>query len=95
MAASADPRGRAELRKKRRRPFQYDAKIVTELRKPARSCKIADISQTGARLVLDSEDGLPDRFFLLLSQNGAARRNCRIIWQDGATAGVEFVIAQS
>jgi len=95
MAGSADPRGHAESRKERRRAFQYDAKILTELKNPARSCKIADISQTGARLILDSEDQLPDRFFLLLSQNGAARRNCRIIWQDGATAGVEFTNARS
>jgi hypothetical protein len=33
---------------------------------------------------------LPDRFFLLLTPNGAAHRRCRLIWRDGLTFGVKF-----
>ena len=57
---------------------------------PARHCAIADISETGARLVLEIDEELPQRFMLLLSSSGAARRICRVVWRDGMTVGVSF-----
>ncbi|HXX02718.1 MAG TPA: PilZ domain-containing protein [Xanthobacteraceae bacterium] len=88
MVATGNYRNRAELRKKPRRQFHYSAKIVTK-GEPPRSCNISDISHTGARLVLESDDTLPDRFILLLARGGA-RRHCRLIWRTGLTVGVEF-----
>lgn len=49
-----------------------------------------DVSQTGARLVLETNDELPDRFLLLLTRNGGARRSCRVVWRTGVTVGVKF-----
>ena len=94
MTSSANGRDRSDLRKKPRREFHYAARILSGPQDPARRCTIADISETGARLVLDSDDGLPERFFLLLSLNGGARRHCRVVWRNGASVGVEFVGAQ-
>lgn len=34
---------------------------------------------------------LPESFELLLTTNGAVRRNCRLVWQRGEECGVEFV----
>lgn len=85
-------RNRAELRKKPRRQFHYTAKIIAEDAKP-RPCTIADISHTGARLTLETDDPLPDRFVLLLTRNGGARRRCRLVWRTGMTVGVEFAAA--
>jgi hypothetical protein len=90
MAAAGNPRNRAELRKKRRRHFDYRAKILKDKDSPALPCAISDISDSGARLNLKDDVELPDRFFLLLTANGAARRQCRLIWRDGTTVGVKF-----
>jgi len=48
------------------------------------------VSDTGARIVLDVNNELPDRFMLLLSHNGSPRRRCRVVWRNGASLGVEF-----
>jgi hypothetical protein len=90
MVVSGNYRNRAELRKKPRQQFHYNAKIVTDGKEPARKCTISDISQTGARIVLETDSELPDRFLLLLTKNGEARRRCRVIWRTGMTVGVKF-----
>ncbi len=95
MVISGNYRTRAELRKKPRRQFHYSAKIVTDGKGSARTCTVSDISQTGARLVLDSDDELPDRFVLLFTRNGDTRRCCRIVWRTGMTVGVAFTGGQS
>ncbi len=90
MVAAGNNRSRAELRKRRRRHFDYKAKIQKDKDSPAVACAISDISDSGARLNLKDDVELPDRFFLLLTANGAARRHCRLIWRDGLTLGVKF-----
>jgi hypothetical protein len=90
MVVVGNFRNRAELRKKPRRQFHYNASILTDGTSPPRTCAIADISETGARLLLESDSELPDRFLLLLSRNGDARRKCRVVWRNGLAIGVEF-----
>jgi hypothetical protein len=92
MVISGNYRNRAELRKRPRRQFHYTAKIVLDDAEP-RACTISDISHTGARLVLDNDEPLPDRFILLLTRNGGARRRCRVVWRTGVSVGVEFATA--
>jgi hypothetical protein len=89
MAISGNHQNSAELRKKPRRQFHYAAKIVVGDGAPI-SCTIFDVSHTGARLVLENNDKLPDRFILLLATNGGARRDCRVVWRTGQSLGVEF-----
>ncbi|HLN36892.1 MAG TPA: PilZ domain-containing protein [Xanthobacteraceae bacterium] len=81
---------RSELRRKPRRQFHYNAGVLLDGTSPPHPCAIADISQTGARLVLENECELPERFILLLTRGGEARRHCRLVWRDGLAAGVEF-----
>lgn len=90
MVVAGGLRNHAELRKKPRRQFHYDARILTDDKRPPLRCALADISETGARIVLKNECELPERFMLLLTPNGEARRLCRIIWRDGLTLGVDF-----
>jgi hypothetical protein len=90
MVVVGNYRARAELRKKPRRQFHYNASILTEGAQQPYPCAIADISETGARIVLQEERELPERFILLLTRNGDARRHCRLVWRDGTTVGVEF-----
>jgi hypothetical protein len=90
MAVTEKFRGRAELRKKPRRQFQYTARILADGATPPRPCAISDISDGGARLVLNSEADLPEQFVLLLTKEGRARRTCRVVWRSGSIVGVEF-----
>jgi len=90
MVVAGNYRPGAELRRKPRRPIQYSARIFTDKKGPPHACSIFDISESGARIVLAREEELPDRFVLLLSVSGDARRICRVIWRAGLTIGVEF-----
>ena len=58
-----------------------------------RSCVMDDVSQTGARLTVDSSiAGLNlKEFFLLLSSTGLAYRRCSLAWVNGEEIGVTFV----
>jgi methyl-accepting chemotaxis protein len=90
MVVVGNFRAHAEMRKKPRRQFHYNARILIGNDTPPIACSIADISETGARLTLESENQVPDEFVLVLTPKGNPRRQCRVIWRDGLTVGVEF-----
>lgn len=54
------------------------------------SCSIVDVSDTGARIETPQADAVPDRFDLILADNGKPRRDCRVVWRDGTLIGVTF-----
>src|SRR6202171_3493270 len=58
-----------------------------------RACMMIDVSQTGARLLIDgSLEGLDlKEFFLLLSSTGLAYRRCRLVRVAGDQIGVAFL----
>ena len=78
-----------EKRKTPRRPLQHDAWLALgpgELH----DCKLSDVSAAGARIKVEESVTLPDHFMLFLSNNGAARRACRVVWRDAQQIGVKF-----
>jgi hypothetical protein len=58
-----------------------------------RDCLMVDVSQTGARLLIESSlEGLDlKEFFLLLSSTGLAYRRCQLVRVDGNQIGIEFL----
>ena len=90
MVVVGNYRNQAELRKKPRRQFHYNASVLLGAKSVPQPCAIADISATGARIVLATVCELPERFILLLTRSGEARRHCRLVWRNGLAAGVEF-----
>jgi hypothetical protein len=58
-----------------------------------RDCTMIDVSQTGARLLIEgSLEGLDlKEFFLLLSSTGLAYRRCQLVRVDGDQIGVRFL----
>ena len=60
----------------------------------SRSCKLLDVSSTGARVEIEgTTDVLKAReFFLILSSTGLAFRRCEMVWIDGATVGIRFLV---
>jgi len=59
-----------------------------------RACILKDVSATGARLDVEgSTDVLKSReFFMVLSSTGLAFRRCELVWMNGSTVGVHFVL---
>lgn len=53
-------------------------------------CTIADISISGARLLVPRSDAVPDQFELATDLSGGSRR-CRTVWREDGQIGVEFV----
>lgn len=58
-----------------------------------RACKIHDVSETGAKLVIDGvlTDIGQKEFFLVLSATGLAYRHCELAWVNGEFTGVQFL----
>jgi hypothetical protein len=90
MVAVGSNRGKAELRRHARKQFHWRATVMPA-GGPERSCTVTDVSESGARLKIDKPDELPEKFFLLLTSSGKARRLCRVIWRSKKDAGVKFV----
>jgi hypothetical protein len=78
-----------DKRKMRRRPLRYSAWMALDGEK-LHGCVLSDISDSGARLDVEDSSALPERFMLLLSGTGSARRKCRVIWRAPAQVGVAF-----
>jgi PilZ domain len=83
-----------EQRKSRRVVFErgYDAHMMAIDGTWHRACQIEDISETGAKLSVESSiEGLPlKEFFLVLSSTGTAFRRCELAWVNGDSLGVFF-----
>ena len=69
--------------------MSYGARIVLDADE-FYACAIVDISGTGARINVETSDIIPDRFVLLLTGTGAARRNCHVVWRRSRQIGVTF-----
>ena len=80
---------RKDNRRSRRRPLRYSAWMALDS-DALHGCVLADISDTGARIDVEDAKILPDRFMLLLSGTGSARRSCRVIWRSPHQVGVAF-----
>lgn len=93
MVAAGSDRAQRELRKKPRRLLHYRARILVDRNGKSRPCNIVDISESGARIVLETDETLPKRFLLLLASRGGLR-DCRQVWRDGSTLGVEFLAGE-
>ena len=90
MVDKGSDRSQTELRKKPRRQLRYRARILLSKKGQPRPCSIEDISESGARIVLQKAEELPKRFLLLLASRGGARL-CRAVWRDELMIGVEFL----
>jgi hypothetical protein len=53
------------------------------------SCKVRDISETGACLEFAIPLDIPDDFTLLIVSDGI-RRTCNVRWRKGVRIGVDF-----
>ena len=54
-------------------------------------CVLADMSDGGAKLVIDAQTQLPEEFILILSKGAKVHRNCKLSWRKKKFCGVRFV----
>lgn len=78
-----------DKRKARRRPLRYTAWLALKAGQ-LHGCALSDMSDSGARIEVEDSKIIPDRFVLLLSGNGKARRKCRVVWREERQVGVTF-----
>lgn len=69
--------------------MDFRASIVTRDGKFLCECKLADISDGGARLTVDSTEQLADEFIVMLSENGV-RRPSRVVWRSNSQLEISF-----
>jgi CheY-like chemotaxis protein len=89
-AVAGSFRNPSELRRKARRQLQCTGWILLDKQIPPTRCTIADLSSLGTCIVLQSEQDLPNDFILLLTENGSAWFNCRLVWRTRLKVGIEF-----
>ncbi|MBX9828716.1 MAG: PilZ domain-containing protein [Xanthobacteraceae bacterium] len=65
-----------------------DARAYIESPMP---CAVADVSATGAKLIMKDPAWLPDEFLLRLRPG--LRKWCRVIWRRPGQVGIEFISA--
>jgi hypothetical protein len=55
---------------------------------------VPSISSTGARLEIEGTTEVlrAKEFFLVLSSTGLAFRRCEMVWIDGTTVGIRFLL---
>ncbi|UPK30944.1 PilZ domain-containing protein [Bradyrhizobium sp. 195] len=82
----------AEQRSDRRVVFErpIEARLMAIDGTWQRACKIHDVSELGAKLVIDGAIGQKE-FFLVLSPIGLAYRHCELSWVNGEFVGVQFI----
>jgi hypothetical protein len=78
--------------RKSKRHFIYNgARLVATDGAELGTCRVIDISKTGARLETQAPAKLPEHFILLLSYDGSLRRQCVVVWRSKVAVGVEFI----
>lgn len=84
---------RPEKRSRPRRSLSYRARLVSTDGRQHFDCTFADISETGARLVVEDPDAIPDSVRLLLAQGRGIHRHCEVVWRAKDRIGVRFLAA--
>jgi hypothetical protein len=83
-------RGKFGMRKHSRVDLERPAFVIVEPDGPWIECFVVDVSESGARLEVGPL-ALPGIFVLVFTADGKVRRICKLIWRNGASAGVRFI----
>ena len=80
-----------EKRKARRQSMSYRAHVLLRDGKETGACTVRDVSEFGARILINPEEiELPSEFTLVLSTRGAPHRQCKVVWRKESEVGVRF-----
>jgi hypothetical protein len=80
---------RTERRRTRRARVFRGAQISFRGLRAAIDCTIRNVSESGAKLGVESPIGIPNEFELV--QSGSSPRYCHVVWRQPTQIGVEFL----
>src|SRR5262245_20462773 len=80
-----------EQRSSIRRSTNIRAWIEFDDDTPPLSCTVVDISEGGARIEVASPHRLPEEFSLIITEDAAHVRRCRIIWRADNEIGISYL----
>jgi hypothetical protein len=80
-----------EKRKDYRQSLKYPAKIDVGDGTPHLPCILTDVSASGARVIVEAPDKIPERFMLLLAAEHRTSRRCKVMWRDENQLGLAFL----
>jgi hypothetical protein len=83
------PKLKIKRQQVRRRRHQ-SAWITLDGRTPSYKCQVADVSQSGAKITLDTAVEVGSLVDIAFVPQVAARR-CEVVWRRGKTLGIRFV----
>jgi PilZ domain len=63
----------------------------THVGEQLRECTVWDESETGARIIVDAPETVPDTFHIYMTLDFSSRRRCRVVWRSKSQIGVEFL----
>ena len=89
MTISASPQP-SDLRQTARERLFLPARASYAQGAISTACTVLQLSATGARLSIETSFTLPEIFELSIPQRGIDCR-ARLVWREGAKAGVEFL----
>jgi c-di-GMP-binding flagellar brake protein YcgR len=58
---------------------------------PPLRCTLLDVSEGGARISVAFPKRLPERFALILEDDVAHARRCRVVWRGDAEVGISYL----
>ena len=90
MADSGTPERRSESRPRALKA----ARLVFNHRSSVINCTVRNLSSRGAKLIVDSQVGIPNGFELEFEAGGPPRP-CHVIWRREGEIGVTFVKASA
>ena len=79
-----------DKRRSVRRTLTYGAAVVAADGAWQHQCKIIDISESGAQIMIDPAVPLPSGFVLSLTSNGSVKRPCYMVWRNNSKVGIRF-----
>jgi hypothetical protein len=91
MSDASSPQGRKDGRIEPRQTVRRCGWFVRSKGEQLRECTVWDESKTGARLLIDSPDTVPETFYIYMSLDFSSRRHCRVIWRSSREIGVEYL----
>lgn len=89
VSAESMPKSMGERRASPRQRRLNGAKIVFNNNSSVIDCIVRDLSPQGARLLVSSPVGIPDRFDLRIDRNGACHPS-KVTWRTKDQIGVSF-----
>jgi hypothetical protein len=80
-----------KLKREVRRRRHQSAWIMFDGEATARECRVSDVSQNGAKIIVDVGTEIGTRFGLALVPNHPKRQRCEVVWRRGRTLGIRFM----